>query len=479
MTTDKKNILKSIDWILVAIYMILAITGILNIYSSVYTEEHISIFSPATRSGMQIIWFGISLAAAAAILFIINPNVYDVMSWMFYGLIMLLLIAVLFIGDESKGSVSWIRIGPIRFQPAEISKITTSLLLASIMSRYGFRLNSIKDLLKILAVILLPVLIIIMQKETGTTLVYAGFIFVLYREGMSGWFIAFGMLVVTLFVITMKFSPFFGILAALAIFSYMWQKANRYSLKKSCILWSIVILSAFIPMLAEIPVIERINPLAPEYWMLAISVACMTAYGINPLRKRFDRRQYALVSAAFAASVMMVFSVDIFFHKILQPHQRERIESLLGLKEDIYGVGYNVHQSKIAIGSGGFFGKGYLNGTQTKYNFVPEQSTDFIFCTIGEEWGFAGSVALVALYIALIIRIVQAAEKSREKFTRVYGYCVASALFMHFLINIGMTIGILPVIGIPLPFVSYGGTSILAFTVMLFIFIRLDAKERG
>jgi rod shape determining protein RodA len=324
-----------------------------------------------------------------------------------------------------KGSHSWFELGPVKFQPAELSKITTSLLLASIMSRPGFKMSNIRHFIIAALIVLIPMLVIVAESETGSALVYAGFVFVLYREGLSGWFIGLIGMAILLFVLTIK-----------------------------------------------------------THWWISLIVVGVAAlyYFIHYLRRtsslRMRRRVVRNGLIAMVAGVVLVFAADFFFHHVLKDYQRERIEVVLGMKEDLKGVGYNVHQSLIAIGSGGLTGKGYLQGTQTSFGFVPEQSTDFIFCTVGEEWGFMGSLTVIVLYGLMIFWIVQDSERARSSFTRIYGYCVASCLFMHLFINIGMTIGLMPVIGIPLPFFSYGGSSLWAFTTMLFIFIALDRQEK-
>lgn len=476
--TENKNLIRLLDWKLILLYFTLVVIGVMNIYSSVYTDEGVSVFDLSTRAGMQILWIGISWIAAAVILFVLNPKVYDVMSWFFYGIVLLLLAAVIQLGVEVGGSKSWFAIGPVRFQPAEVSKITTALLLSSVMSRYNFKITHPLNLAKVLLIMAVPMILILFEKETGSMLVYAGFIFMLYMEGLTGWILVFGLHTILLFVITLKFSTFFGLYTALGICMILWQYANKYEMSKKIVLWAFFIFLAFLPAILKATGLNEAETYA-EYALLLISAGMAAFHFFFPrFKRRFDRKQFNATTAALVISIAIVFSVDLIFNRILQPHQRVRIESLLGIKEDIYGVGYNVHQSKIAIGSGGFFGKGYLHGTQTKYNFVPEQSTDFIFCTIGEEWGFVGSIFLITLFILLIRRIMQLSLHSKNRFTAIYGYCVASIFFIHFLINIGMTIGLVPVIGIPLPFISYGGTSLMSFTIMLFIFIKLEAEAR-
>ena len=415
----------SVDWTLVAIYLVLVLIGWLNVYASIHTPDMGSPLAFSLRSGKQFVWILTAFALAIVILFVVNPRLWEVLATPGYLIVVVLLVAVIFLGSAHKGSHSWFSIGPISFQPAEISKITTSLLLAMLMSRQNFSLGRWKDFWLVAAVLGLPMLIILAENETGSALVYTGMLFVLYREGLPGVILVLLGLAVVLFILTLKTSVWVS-LAVLGVIGllYLW-----YLLRET-------------------------RPLSRE--------------------RRFSMRMLLLAVVVFAG---LVFSTDFVFHKVLQDHQRLRIEVLLGMKDDPHGVGYNVRQSMIAIGSGGFAGKGFTNGTQNTGGFVPEQSTDFIFCTVGEEWGFLGCLVVLALYGFLITRILHDAERSREGFTRIYGYCVAACLFMHLFINVGMTIGIMPVIGIPLPFLSYGGSSLWAFTVMLFIFIALYRQE--
>ena len=420
---QQRGLRVSVDWTLVACYLALVLFGLVNIYASIHSEE-VSFFSWASRSGKQCIWIGTSLVLAALILFVVNAKLWEAITIPSYAVVALLLIVVIFVSSDVKGSHSWFDLGPVRFQPAEISKITTSLMLSFVLSRQNFKMSNPRDFLIAAAAIGVPMLIIIAESETGSALVYVGFLFVLYREGMTGWLLGEIGLAILLFILTLttpSYVPFI-VLGAIVISVYLFFRIGLRSLKEK-------------------------------------------------------RRLLLYCLGTIAAGVMLVFCTEFVFNKVLQPHQQARIEVLLGLKEDLMGAGYNVNQSKIAIGSGGFFGKGYLHGTQTAYGFVPEQSTDFIFCTVGEEWGFLGCIFVIGMYLFLILRIISRAEKSREAFTRIYGYCVASIIFMHLFINVGMTIGLMPVIGIPLPFLSYGGSSLWAFTIMLFIFVALDRQE--
>ena len=463
-----RGLAKTIDWTLVIYYLALIVIGWINIYASVQSAEPESIFDWSCRSGKQFVWILTSFGLAVFILFILNPRVYEGFSLPIYILTILLLISVIFLGIEVKGSRSWFEFGPIRFQPAEISKISTSLMLATVMSQLGYRISRLKDFLITALIILLPMGIIVLQSETGSALVYVGFIFMLYREGLSGWLICIAGMAILLFILTLTTSPFVAILVMASVGSMcMFLYSGRLK-------WWLIIGVPLIVFMAFVPkIFPEVNPL---YILLGTLGAALPAAAYFAFREMNRFSQLSLV--AMIAGVLLVFSTDFLFNDVLQDHQRKRIEVLLGMKEDPSGVGYNVNQSKIAIGSGGFFGKGYLNGTQTTYGFVPEQSTDFIFCTVGEEWGFFGCTIVILLYVLLIWRIIKNAERSREAFTRIYGYCVACCIFMHLFINIGMTIGLMPVIGIPLPLVSYGGSSLWAFTILIFIFIALDRNER-
>ena len=427
MNTEEldRGLRRTVDWRLIVLYLLMVLFGWINIYAAVRSAEPSGIFDLGCNSGRQAVWIAGALILAIVILFVIQPYFWESVSRPAYVVVLMLLVLVIFMSNNVKGSHSWFELGPVKFQPAELSKITTSLVLASLLSRPGFKLQSWKSLLAAALVTGLPMLVIIAESETGSALVYVGFIFVLYREGLSGWWIGLGVLAVILFILT----------------------------------------------------------LTTHWWVsLAVAAAVALFFLIHYSRRTHSlRRRRAVVRnsiALFAAGAALVFASDFIFNHLLQDHQRGRIEVLLGMKEDPQGLGYNVHQSLIAIGSGGMFGKGYLQGTQTTFGFVPEQSTDFIFCTVGEEWGFLGCLLVIAMYALLMYWIVQDAERARSAFTRIYGYCVAAILFMHVAINLGMTLGLMPVIGIPLPLFSYGGSSLWAFTVLIFIFIALDRQEK-
>ena len=468
----------SVDWRLVVTYLLLILIGWVNIYASIHSEGPASIFDFSFRCGKQFVWILTAVALAALILFVINPGVWQSAAVPIYLFVLVLLVAVIFLGIEVKGSRSWFEFGPVRFQPAEISKISTSLLLASVMSQPGYKITKTKYFLLTALVIGLPMLIILGESETGSALVYAGFIFVMYREGLSGWWIFSILVAILLFILTLTLSPYVSVLVLLGIVALGVIVQGKRLDKWLPINLGVLLLLAFLPRLMGLAAgkwafLEGVQPL---YILLGICL-CAAPYFIY---KAFvSRNRYLMLSAlGVVAGIALVLSTDVIFNSVLQDHQRKRIEVLLGIKEDPAGVGYNVAQSMIAIGSGGLTGKGFLNGTQTTFGFVPEQSTDFIFCTVGEEWGFLGCALVILLYVFLIYRIVADAEKCRESFTRIYGYCVAACIFMHLFINIGMTIGLMPVIGIPLPLLSYGGSSLWAFTVLIFIFISLYRQEK-
>ena len=469
-----RGFFKSIDWRLVICYLLLVFIGWVNIYASVHSSDPASIFDWTCRSGKQAVWMGTAFIIAIVVL-LMNPRIYESLAVPIYLFVGILLVAVIFLGIDVKGSSSWFEFGPVRFQPAEISKISTSLMLAAYMSQQGYRIGRMRNFIVTALIILIPMAIIVLQSETGSALVYVGFIFMLYREGLSGWLIFLAGMAILSFILTLTASPFVAILVIVGIASLC---ICLYSDKLK---WWFFICVPAIVLLAFVPSIlagfaEEGLKLKPLHILLGVIGLAIPPVIYWAYKERNTFSHLAIVSTI--AGILLVFSADFIFNDVLQDHQRKRIEVLLGMKEDPAGVGYNVRQSKIAIGSGGMFGKGYLNGTQTTYGFVPEQSTDFIFCTIGEEWGFAGSAAVILLYVFLIWRIIRDAEQSREAFTRIYGYCVACCIFMHLFINIGMTIGLMPVIGIPLPLISYGGSSLWGFTALIFIFIALYRNEK-
>jgi rod shape determining protein RodA len=408
----------SIDWLTLVLYYAFVFAGLICIYASLYTDKHPMIYDGSMNYGKQLIWIGLASFIGLLIL-LVDEKFFYAFAYPIYGLTILLLLAVLAFATTVKGSSSWIEIGGFRMQPAEFAKFGTALALARYMSGFNIRFNDRKTQFIIGGMILLPLIIILLQNETGSALVFASFVLMLYREGLPGYFLFIGFMMALLAVLALVFPSIY----------------------------------------------------------LVIAIGIIAALMVLVIRR--NRQNLLIVAGVALVAMAYVSSIGYGFENILQPHQKSRINVLLGKEVDLKGAGYNVQQSKIAIGSGGLMGKGFLEGTQNKFRFVPEQSTDFIFCTIGEEYGFIGSTVFILFYMLLLWRILVMAERQRQKFNRIYGYCVASILFFHFAINIGMTLGLVPVIGIPLPFFSYGGSSLLSFTILLFIFIRIDANRQN
>ena len=461
--------LTNIDWISILLYTILVLMGWLNIYAATYDESHSSILDFSQRYGKQLVW----IAAAFGIGFIIlltDSKFFTAFSMIIYGGMILLLVLVLIVGEESKGARSWFELGSVRVQPAEFAKFATCLAVAHVMSRHNFQVMRFSNLLLLGFLLAFPAGLIILQNDTGSALVYSSFILVFYREGMHGSILLLCFVATALFVISILYAPFVvlaTILCGALVAHYYYRHDLRETLFIALLLTALFFLGYLLRWLFHWD-ITNFHLLLGAYVLISVA-------SLYPVYKRKLNRMVLLLLVSWAC-VGISASVDVMFDK-LQPHQQARINELLGVIEDSKGVGYNVTQSKIAIGSGGLTGKGFLQGTQTKYNFVPEQSTDFIFCTVGEEWGFVGSTIVILLFLAFILRIVKLAERQRSTFSRVYGYGVASILFFHVAVNIGMTIGMMPVIGIPLPFFSYGGSSLWAFTILIFIFLRLDSNR--
>lgn len=411
-----KNIVGRIDIWLLLIYLALVTIGLLSIYAAAFNETHPHLWDFSQNYGKQLLFIGVSLMVGFVLL-LIDAKFFNAFAYIFYGLSIICLLLVLVVGSKISGSTSWIQLGPISFQPSEFAKFGTALALAHYLGEIDTDPSKLRTKLISYGIVFVPMLLILAQGDAGSASVFIIFLLVLYREGMGGKILITGLVAATLFILSLCVSKWYvmiGLVILYALFLIMIDRTKK------------------------------------NIWLLT----------------------WILIAAC-----AFVFSVDFAFHHVLKPHQQTRINIILGKEHDIKGVGYNLNQSMIAIGSGGFSGKGYLNGTMTKYNFVPEQHTDFIFCTIGEEMGFIGSFVLIALYLALILRIIHLAERQRSPFSRIYGYGIACILFFHFAINIGMTIGLVPVIGIPLPFLSYGGSSLLMFSMMLFVFLKQDANR--
>ena len=469
MNSRSNNLLANIDWVSILLYLLLVLIGWLNIYAAVYDENHSSILDISQKYGKQLIWIGAAFVLAFLVL-LTDSKFFTTFSMVIYGIMIFLLIAVLFFGTETKGARSWFEVGDFRIQPAEFAKFATNLAIAYIMSRHNFKVMRFSSLLTIGLILALPAGLIILQNDTGSALVYSSFILVLFREGLHGSILLLCFVAAAIFIMALLYSPFTVLLViiggTLIAFYYY-----RHDIRE---LFQIIL---FIGCGFGLFVLIKwmFNLSISDYYMLLIVYVITSITAIYPIYKRKMKNMITLLLISWLC-VGAAPSVNYAFNH-LQPHQQDRINELLGIKVEPKGTGYNVTQSKIAIGSGGLLGKGFLQGTQTKLNFVPEQSTDFIFCTVGEEWGFVGSTFVIVLLAVFILRIIKLAERQRSSFSRIYGYGVASILFFHVAVNIGMTIGMAPVIGIPLPFFSYGGSSLWSFTILIFIFLRLDANR--
>ena len=478
--TDKQpSVLGSLDWWTIGIYLALLIFGWISVCGASYSFGDTDIFSLGTRSGMQIIWIGTSIVLGFVLL-MLDDRFYDTFAYVIYAALLLLLFATIFNPHEIKGSRSWLVLGPLRLQPAEFAKFATALAVAKFMSTYGFNIHRWKHFFIAAALVVTPMLFIVAQRETGSALVYLAFFLMFYREGMPGSILFTGVAMVIFFVAGIKYEQVFlwdtptsigkfVVLLLVQIFTagmvYVYCKDRKKT-------WMILAYSIGIT-LSFLLFSEFVIPF-DIVWVQLILSACLVGYIIYcGLSTRIH--DYFFIALFAVGSIVFFYSADYVLNDVLEPHQRVRINVLLGLDDDLSGAGYNVHQSEIAIGSGGVQGKGFLNGTQTKLKFVPEQDTDFIFCTVGEEEGFLGSAGVLLLFLALIWRLVYLSERQTFKFGRIYGYCVLSIFLFHVFINVGMVLGLTPVIGIPLPFFSYGGSSLWGFTLLLFIFLRIDA----
>jgi rod shape determining protein RodA len=464
------NFWKDIDWVVVVLYLILVLFGWMNIYAAVYNDAHSHIFDFSQRYGMQMVWIAAAFVLAIMVISV-DSRFFTVFSWPLFILGMLMLAAVPFLGKEVNGARSWFEIGPLHLQPSEFVKFGACLALAKYFSGINIKINSAKSLMTIGCIILGPIVLIMLQPDMGSALVYLSFTFVLFREGMPGVILFFGFLVAVLFVLTLLYPMtivLYVVIGIALISLFVLNKRYKYPF--------IGLVSIGVPILIFWGIRSLFKLKIDFFYFIAISgvLAALVFAVISFFRKLPN---VGIVSLLLIAGIFFTFSVDYVFDNLLAEHQKQRINILLGKESDPLGAEYNVNQSKIAIGSGGLLGKGFLQGTQTKYNFVPEQSTDFIFCTVGEEWGFAGSLGVLGLFSLLLIRLIYLAERQRSVFSRVYGYGVASIFFFHVAINVGMTIGLIPVIGIPLPFFSYGGSSLWSFTVLLFVFLKLDANR--
>ena len=446
------------------------IMGWFNIYAAVYNEERSGMFDLTQRYGKQFIWI-IAAVIIAVFVVTIDNRFYFFFSWFIYGALMLLLILVLLFGTEINGARSWFEFGSFSLQPSEFAKFGTALALAVYLSSKRHDLTRLSVFIPAVSIILLPALLTALQPDMGSMVVYFALFLVLFREGMSPYIFVSGLLMVILFFLTLLINNLYLTIALIIIaFLLVWFSARKFKLVGTGAVVFMVITG--IVYLLDHYVIRSLGDELVIFISLLLSGAVYAFY-------IYSKKAMAILTIYLflTGCILYVNSVDYAFNNIIKPHQKDRVNILLGLKSDLHGTGYNVNQSIISIGSGGFMGKGFLKGTQTKFKFVPKQSSDFIFCTVGEEWGFLGSFIVTGMYLALLLRLIFMAERQRSVFSRIYGYGVASIIFTHFFINIGMAIGLVPVIGIPLPFFSYGGSSLWGFTILLFIFLRLDASR--
>ncbi len=466
----RNSIWLNLDWVTVILYLILILMGWVNIYAAVYSDEHQSIMDMGQRYGKQLIWIIAGIILAIMVL-TVDSKFYAAFANHIYITTILLLVAVLIFGKEVNGARAWFEFGNVALQPAELGKFATNLAIAKCISQFDFKIQKFRSYMILTTLIAIPAILIIMQNDTGSALVFAVFVLVFFREGLNGMVLFWGFAAAALFILSLLLDQFKLLLFLLTI-SVAAYGVLRESVKEALIGFvSIAGLFGLLWLIDEVVDMGG-SPLQILIITSSITTILVIIYGII---RRIPQVWRILLFFIFAIGISM--SVNYFYKNVMAPHQRDRIDQVLGNKIDKLGRGYNVNQSKIAIGSGGFIGKGFLKGTQTKYNFVPEQSTDFIFCTVGEEWGFVGSTVVLGLFLLMLIRLITLAERQRSQFSRVYGYGVACILFFHIAINISMTIGLAPVIGIPLPFFSYGGSSLWAFTILLFIFLRLDASR--
>lgn len=470
-----------LDWLTVLLVLVIMVCGWFSICGASANVENVDLFSFATRPGKQMVWIICALVLGTVVLFI-HQNFLNSYAYIIYIAFLLLLLITIFVAKDTKGSRSWLNLGPVSLQPAEFAKFATALALAKFVDRFDFNPAHLGDLLKACAVFVVPMFLIVCQNETGSALVYMAFLLVLYREGMTGSVLFLGFCAILFFILEIKFSPLnFG---DQPFQVGTWLVLTIIQLLEPLILWfmsknrQLTLTVGGIGlggMLIGLAVSLSIVPFK-VIWLQIGLIVLTSAYIFFRAVKDMTHK-YILVALFALGSVGYLLSVDYAFNKILQPHQRTRINVTLGLEDDPQGTGYNVNQSLIAIGSGGLTGKGFMKGTQTKLKYVPEQDTDFIFCTVGEEQGFKGSVIVLLLYLGLLLRLIVLAERQSSVFGRVYGYSVACILFFHLFINIGMVLGITPVIGIPLPFFSYGGSSLWGFTILLAVFLRIDCER--
>ncbi len=464
------NIWDRIDKFTILLFLLMIFMGWVNIYAAVYNDERSGILDFTQRYGKQFIWIMAALVIAIFIV-IIDTRFYFFFSWFIYGALMFLLLMVLLFGTVVNGAKSWFEFGSFSLQPSEFAKFGTSLALAYYLSAKRHDLTKLKVIAPAIGIIMLPALLTAIQPDMGSMIVYFSLFLVLFREGMSPYIFVTGLLMVILFFLTLLVNNLYLTVALIVIAFFLLWFATRK--------WKLVIIGAgiYLAIAGILYMLDHyvVKSIGSELVIFMSLILAGVVYAFYIYSKK--AMPVLILYLFLACSILYVNTVDYTFNNVIPAHQRDRVNILLGLRSDPHGTGYNVNQSIISIGSGGFLGKGFLKGTQTKFKFVPKQSSDFIFCTVGEEWGFLGSLVVIGTYLALLFRLILLAERQRSVFSRIYGYGVVSILFTHFFINIGMAIGIVPVIGIPLPFYSYGGSSLWGFTILLFIFLRLDASR--
>lgn len=473
MTSNRHSgIFYGVDLWTVLLYVLIVMAGWVSITSASYDEGAADLFSFSHFYMKQLLWIGVAWVTALVVL-LLDERFYHMFAYPAYlGGIALLLAALLF-GREVNGAKAWFEFGSFRVQPVEFAKIATALALARVMSEYSFSINRAGDLFRVGVVICIPLFIIILQNDTGSGIVLGSFLFVLYREGLNKWLCIPVLLIAALFIVSFLLSPM--TLLVMLILVCTLSEAMMNGMWRSRIIFLAVLALASILLCAAAALIA---PGKLDLYHSLLIVSLLSVVGVSVYAYRSNLRNIFILVCFFVGSMIFLPTTDYIFNSILKEHQQNRIKSYLGLLDDPRNLDYNVNQSKIAIGSGNFWGKGFLEGTQIKYGFVPERHTDFIFCTVGEEWGFLGAVVLLSLLCILILRLMRMGERQQEPFGRIYCYCVAAILLFHVLVNVGMTIGLMPVMGIPLPFMSYGGSSLIAFTILLFIAVRLDASTR-
>lgn len=472
MTANRHSIFYGVDLWTVLLYVLIVLAGWVSITSASYDESTADIFSFSHFYMKQLMWIGMAWITALVVL-LLDERFYHMFAYPAYFAGLVLLLGALMFGREVNGAKAWFEFGSLRVQPVEFVKIATALALARVMSAYSFSINRPGDLFKVGVVICIPLFIIILQNDTGSGIVLGSFLFVLYREGLNKWLCIPVLLIAALFIVSFLLSPMTLLVSIILVCTLSEAMMTGEWRSRLIYLASLALASILLCMTMALAA-----PGVMDLHACLLAVTLLSLVGVVVYAFRTNLSSTLITVGMFLSTMIFLPSTDYIFNSILKQHQRDRILSFLGIISDPLGTDYNVNQSKIAIGSGGFWGKGFLEGTQIKYGFVPERHTDFIFCTVGEEWGFLGTMVILGLLCMLILRLMRMGERQQEPFGRIYCYCVAAILLFHVLVNVGMTIGLMPVMGIPLPFMSYGGSSLIAFTILLFIAVRLDASTR-